>query len=124
MSKDIRRRMSDAHEERLAELFGGKQHAGSGNQWNRPMDGSHSRHQRKWAFAWDGKATLSKSVGVSLAMWEKAEEQALFNIPMLALRYYGNDRLTEVTADLVVLSADDFANIIDRLEELEQRCSD
>jgi hypothetical protein len=124
MSKDIRRRMSDAHEEHLAARFGGKQHAGSGNQWNRPMDGSHNRHERKWAFAWDGKATLAKSVGVTLAMWQKAKEQAGFRIPMLALRYYGDDRLSTVTADLVVLDADDFANIIDRLEELEQQCSD
>jgi hypothetical protein len=88
------------------------------------MDGSHNRYERKWAFAWDGKATLAKSVGVTLTMWEKAKEQAGFRIPMLALRYYENDRLSAVTADLVVLSADDFANIIDRLEELEQQCSD
>lgn len=124
MSKDIRRRMSEAHEAYLADLFGGKAHPGSGNQWNRPMDGSHSRFVRRWALAWDGKATLAASVGVSLAMWAKAKEQAGFLMPMLGLRFYANDRLTEVAEDLVVLSASDLSNILTRLEELESQCQD
>lgn len=106
------RDMSDAHEKYLVGLLGGRRTKGSGNQFQNPMDGRHNRYEDALAFAWDGKSTLGKSVSVTLEMWEKAVEQSLSERPMLALRWYHNERLTEAT-DLLVVSADDFAELLD-----------
>lgn len=116
--------MSDAHEEFLAELLGGRRARGSGNQFNDQMDG-RNRADVPFALAWDGKSTLGNSVGVSASMWDKAKEQAGGEIPMLALRWYGDTRLTP-TRDLVVLDAHDFAAILEtaRLSERLKECAD
>jgi hypothetical protein len=106
------RKLSDKHEEFLVALFGGRRTKGSGNQWHNPMDGRTSSRTKRYAFAWDGKATLSKSVGVSLEMWRKAVEQAGDERTMLPLRFYRNESL-EVGLDLVVMSAYDAAEVID-----------
>lgn len=108
----LNKRMGDTHEEFLVGLYGGRQTRGSGNQWHNPMDGRQSSRQVAYAFAWDGKSTLSKSVGVSLSMWDKAREQAHGERPMIALRWYSNERL-EVIRDLVVVDAHDFAEILE-----------
>jgi hypothetical protein len=104
--------MAEAHEGFLAALFGGRQARGSGNQWRNPMDGRTSRKHRRFAFAWDGKSTLARSVGVTRIMWDKAREQAGGERPMLALRFYDTASL-EVGLDLVVLNAHDFAEILE-----------
>lgn len=111
-------KMGDAHEQFLADLFGGRRSRGSGNQWRDPMDGrSGRRHEQSdFAFAWDGKSTLAKSVGVSLAMWDKAVDQADGERPMLGLRYYANERL-DVVRDLVVVSAYDLSEMLTSLRE-------
>lgn len=106
------RKMSDAHETYLAALLGGRMTKGSGNQWHNPMDGRHSGMHQYYAFAWDGKATFSKSASVSLSMWDKAREQAAPEMPLIPLRFYANERL-EVTLDLVVLKAETFADILE-----------
>lgn len=108
------RAMSDKHEEFLVDLFGGRRTRGSGNQASNPMDGRHSRMSEVCAFAWDGKSTLGKSVGVTREMWEKAEEQSHGERPMLALRFYDTDRL-DVGLDLVVISAQDMAELLERV---------
>ena len=105
------RKMSDAHEDWLVDLFGGRKTKGSGNQWHNQMDGRMPSREVTYAFAWDGKSTFGKSVGVSLDMWDKAVEQALPERPMLPLRWYSNERL-EVRLDLVVMNAYDAAEII------------
>jgi hypothetical protein len=104
--------MGDEHEGFLVSLFGGRQAPGSGNQWRNPMDGRTSRKHLRFAFAWDGKSTLSKSVGVTIAMWDKAREQAGGERPMLALRFYANESL-EVIRDLVVVDAHVFAELLE-----------
>jgi hypothetical protein len=109
--------MAELHESDLAEWFGGMKSRGSGNQSNSPMDGRQD-HLNGIAWAWDGKSTRSKSIGVSLEMWEKAREQAHAERPMLALRFYGDDRLRDVLADLVTLDADDFRELLDLLGKL------
>lgn len=106
------RKMSDAHEDWLVGVLGGRKTKGSGNQWHNPMDGRHSSMHQHYAFAWDGKATLAKSTSVSLAMWEKAREQASPEMPLLPLRFYANESL-EVALDLVVLKATTFADLLD-----------
>ena len=104
------RKMSDAHEVYLAALLQGRMTKGSGNQWHNPMDGRHSARSQYWAFAWDGKSTLSKTVSIGLEMWRKAREQASPEMPMLPLRFYSNESL-EVALDLVVVHAEHFADM-------------
>ncbi len=105
VSSDI----SQAHEEHLALVLGGRRTRGSGNQFANQMDGRHDHREKPWAFAWDGKASLGESIGVSRAMWRKAEDQAHGERPMLALRYYNTPR--SVDLDLVTLGLDDFAEM-------------
>lgn len=113
----LAKKMGDAHERFLVSLLGGRKTKASGSVWKDQMDGRHNRRDVPFAFAWDGKSTLGKSVGVSRAMWEKAREQAAGERPLLALRFYDAERL-DVGEDLVVLSAHDFAEL---LEEANHR---
>lgn len=112
MSGLTTRKMSDAHESWLIDLFGGRRTKNSGATWHNQMDGRTSSRTVTYAFAWDGKSTLGKSVGVSREMWTKAVEQALPERPMLPLRFYDNERL-DVGYDLVVMSAYDAAELIE-----------
>ena len=105
------RDMSDAHEAFLAEIFDGSVNPGSGSHWRNPIDGRQDRMAVEYSFAWDGKSTYGKSIGVDLAMWNKARMQAGGDRPMLALRWYENEKL-DVKRDLVVVSAHDFAEIL------------
>ncbi|THA72457.1 hypothetical protein E6R60_26355 [Streptomyces sp. A0642] len=112
--------MGDAHEKHVAEKLNMRQPRGSGNQWRDPMDGRHNRLDTEWAFANDGKSTLKKSIGVSLDMWNKAVEQAGGERPLLTLRFYKDQRLTGVHADLAALDLDDFAEMRDAALRWEQ----
>lgn len=114
--------MGDKHEEHLVEIFGGRQTPGSGNQANNPMDGRHSRYDLAVAFAWDGKSTRGKSISVTTAMIEKAREQAHGERPMLALRWYGDDRLRQYD-DWMLVTEDDLLELMERsarLSEIQQ----
>ena len=103
------RAMSDRHEDHLAEVLAGRKTRGSGNQFRDQMDGKQSYREQHYTFAWDGKATLGKSISVTREMWAKAQEQAHWATPILPLRFYANERLTQVDADLVVVDLDTFA---------------
>lgn len=108
--------MGDAHELFLASLFKGRQSRGSGNQWRDPIDGRNNRMTEQFAFAWDGKSTLAKSISVSRAMWEKAKEQAGGERPMLGLRFYETARpslANQGGLDLVVVSPFDLSEMRD-----------
>lgn len=107
--------MGDAHEDAIADLLGGRQSRGSGNQWQNPIDGRQSRRHRLYAFAWDCKSTLAKSMSVSLAMWDKAREQAGGERPMIPIRFYADEKL-RVTRDLIVVDANDFAEVLEAAE--------
>jgi hypothetical protein len=111
--------MSKKHEHDLAKWFGTRVSPGSGNKSNRPMDG-RTDHLDGTGLAWDGKATRGKSIGVSVAMWEKAKEQAHAELPMLALRFYGNDRLDQILADLAVVNVHDLIEILEKLDDARQ----
>ena len=51
-------------------------------------------------------STIGKSLSVTKAMWEKVCRQAKpYEIPIMPLRFYGDERLTRVDADLVVIEA-------------------
>lgn len=111
----LNKKMGDAHEERMAEALGGRRTRGSGNQAKDPMDGKHTPLNVRFAFAWDGKSTRGKSVGVSKEMWAKAVEQAQDRRPMLGLCFYEDDRLRDYT-DLIVVSMDDFEEVLQAAE--------
>lgn len=107
----LRNKMGEAHERFLVGLLGGRKTRASGATWKDQMDGRHGRKSETFAFAWDGKSTLANSIGVSRAMWSKAIEQAAGERPLLGLRFYDTERL-DVGEDLVVLSAHDFAEVL------------
>lgn len=113
----VNKKMGDAHEAYLADLFDGIANRGSGNQWRNPIDGRQSRVHQAYAFAWDGKSTLGKSISIPLEMWEKARLQAGGDRPMLGLRWYANEKL-EVKRDLVVISADDMAEVAEKANKM------
>ena len=112
-AKDIRRRMSDRHEEFVAKLFGTRKTPGSGNQWAKPADGRTDASQKGFAFAWDCKATQAASISISLEMWEKIKVQSHNERPMIPLRFYLNDRLDQFV-DLVVVDLNDVAEMLER----------
>src|ERR1035437_5853045 len=107
-----RHEMGDKHEEWLAEVLGGRKTPGSGNQFRNPMDGRHNRYVDTFAFAWDGKSTRSNSISVTRAMLNKAKEQADTERPMIALRFYDDDRLRSYE-DWILVKADDFLELLE-----------
>jgi hypothetical protein len=108
----LNKKMGDAHEAFLCSLFEGRQARGSGNQWRNPMDGRTSRKHLRFAFAWDGKSTLGKSLSIPLTMIAKAREQAGGERPMIGLRWYKNEGL-EVARDWVAVDAHDMAEVLE-----------
>lgn len=106
------KRMGDKHEEFLNDLLGGRRTRGSGNQWHNPMDGRTSRMTARYAFAWDGKSTMAKSVSVSREMWRKAVEQSGGERPMLGIRFYDTESL-DVGLDLALVNVHDLAELIE-----------
>ena len=120
MSKDIRRRMSALHEEYIARLFGGHQHPGSGNQARNQGDGHRSGHRFGIGWVWDCKATLGKSISISLSQIEKITEQAGTDKPLIPIRLYENDRLTHAV-DLVAMRPDDLLEILELLDLYRDR---
>jgi hypothetical protein len=113
----LAKKMGDAHENFLTEILGGRKTRASGSVWKDQMDGRHNRMDVPFAFAWDGKSTLAASVSVSRKMWEKAREQAAGERPLLGLRFYDTERL-DVGEDLVVMSAHDFAEMLEEANKL------
>ena len=115
--------MGDKHEEFLAEVLHGRQTRGSGNQWRDQMDGRNNRYEGMFSWAWDGKSTLAKSISITRDMWKKAKEQASGDRPLIALRFYDDERLVGFE-DLVVISMDDFRELIDLMAAVEAACED
>jgi hypothetical protein len=113
----LNKRMGDAHEAFLEALFEGKASRGSGNQWRNPMDGRTSRHNMRFAFAWDGKSTLRQSLSIPLSMIAKAREQAGGERPMIGLRWYKNEAL-EVDKDWVAVNAHDMAEVLEAANKM------
>jgi hypothetical protein len=105
-----RHKMGDVHETWLAKVFAGRKSRGSGSQWRDPMDGRRSRYKSKFAWAWDGKSTRANSLSVSREMLKKAVEQAGGERPMIAIRFYNDDRLTSFD-DWILVKADDFLEL-------------
>ena len=123
----LNKAMGDHHEGFLVDLFGGRQARGSGNQWRQPMDGRTSRKHLRFAFAWDGKSTLGKSLTIPLAMIRKAKEQAGGHRPMIALRFYDSEQALALKPieDWVAVKANDMAEILQEaniLAEVEAHC--
>ena len=113
------RKMSDAQEEHLVEVFGARRTRGSGNQPANPMDARQHRLDSVVAFAVDGKSTRGKSLSVTRDMLAKAEEQSHGERPMIALRFYDDDRLRRFT-DWSLIREDDLLELIERSERLSK----
>jgi hypothetical protein len=107
------RNLSDAHESFVADLLGMRLAKASGNQFNDQMDGRHD--DGPWRFAFDGKATRGKSIGVSREMWNKAVDQSHGAHPLLPLRFYHDDDRLVPELDLVVCDLHDLAAMLEEL---------
>ena len=112
----LNRRMSKKHEEYLAKVFAGRVTPGSGNQPVNPMDVRQSRYERAVAFAIEGKSTLGKSISVTRAMLDKAKRQAHGERPMIALRFYNDDRLKGFE-DWSLVRQDDLLELMEKAGE-------
>ena len=113
-SRRTTRQMSDAHEAFLAGLIDGRRTPGSGNQFANQLDVRNDGRRQEWPFALDGKSTFARSISVSLAAWNKVEDQAHLESPGLALRFYHDERL-RLSTDLIVISAFEFRNMLEEL---------
>lgn len=102
-------KMAARHEAHLAAFLGGRKTRGSGNQAFDQGDGKQPYREGEYTFCWDGKSTLGKSIGISREMWAKISEQSHWARPLIPLRFYADERLTKVDADLVVCDLGDFA---------------
>ena len=111
-----RHKMGERHEEWLAEFFGGRQTRGSGNQWRDQMDGRTNRYDTAFAWAWDGKSTMAASIKIDRPMLKKAVEQAGSERPMVAIRFYDDERLRGYE-DWMVVRGDDLLE----LQELAEK---
>jgi hypothetical protein len=103
--------MGERHEAYLARINGGSQHRASGAVWFEPADGSNG-HDDLLAFAWDGKATLGKSISVTRDMLAKIRDQALGRRPQIGLRFYGNPNLDDVDEDWVAVPGDNWEEVL------------
>lgn len=112
----LNRKMSDAHEAHLAEVYGGRLTPGSGNGFANPMDVRQSRYESAIAWAIDGKSTRGKSISITRDMLEKAVEQAGAERPLLALRFYDDDRLRSYE-DWALVREDDLLELIEKAGE-------
>ena len=111
MAARTTRKMSDRHEEDLAEVLDGARTRNSGAVWSDQGDGHQTSSEGHYRFTWDGKSTCGKSIGVTTEMWEKITEQSRGLEPAIPLRWYANDRLTEVALDLIAIDLDTFAQM-------------
>lgn len=109
----LNKKMSLKHERDIADALGLRVQPGSGNQWANQGDAAGDRTRQRFAFTFDCKATRGESIGVSASMWSKIEEQSGGERPALALRWYGDDRLSIIRHDLVVVSLDDFVEVLE-----------
>jgi Holliday junction resolvase len=115
----LTKRMGDAHEAHIAEVFGYRQTRGSGNQWRDQMDAKGHRMDEAVAFSIDGKSTRAKSIGVKREELDKAIEQAAGERPMMAYRFYDDDRLRRFE-DWYLLREDDLLELIERSRRLSE----
>lgn len=108
----LNRKMSDKHEKDLAEWFQGRMTPGSGNQFNNQTDVRQSRYEVEVAFAIDGKSTMAKSVSITRETLDKLVEQAHGERPLLAVRFYDNERLTSYE-DWSMIRTDDLLELLE-----------
>lgn len=108
----VTRKMSIRHEDDLVVLLGGERTRNSGAVWSDQGDGHQTGLEQYWRFGWDGKSTLGKSIGVTREMIAKLRIQCRGLEPMLPMRWYANERLTEVDEDWIAIEAETFAQIL------------
>jgi hypothetical protein len=105
-----RHAMANAHEDWLARALNGRRTKGSGNQWRDQLDGRLHRLRDDFAWAWDAKSTMGKSMSISKETLAKLVEQAGGERPMLPIRFYETERLRKFQ-DWLLVRADDFLEL-------------
>ena len=77
---------------------------------------STDRRMVEFAFAWDGKSTMAKSITIDRPMLRKATEQAGAERPMIGVRFYDDERLRGFE-DWVLVKAADMAEVVERAND-------
>lgn len=108
-------KMSQLHEEAVAEAIGGRRTRGSGSQWRDQTDAVGSTMDQEFAYASECKSTLGQSIAVSRAMLHKLREQAGGKRPALPLRFYANERL-DVAEDWIAITLKEFQGLREAAE--------
>jgi hypothetical protein len=111
----LNKSMGDKHEDYLHKLLGGRKTKGSGNQWQNPADGRHSRYEEQYAFAWDGKSTFAKSLSITRSMLDKIKEQASPEEPLIGVRFYdpeAGERALKPSEDWILVPLTTFAQML------------
>lgn len=103
--------MGARHVEHAAGVLGAVPSAASGSKWQNPADG-RSPHDGPYPIAIEGKSTRGKSLAITLDMIAKLREQSLGENPVLPLRWYGTDDLTEVTEDWAAVPLDFLGEVL------------
>lgn len=111
--------MARRHEEHAAGVVGGTRNRGSGNQWQAQTDGGNAPDDR-FGFRLECKATKGASLTITLAMIAKIKEQAQGHRWAIPLRWYANERLTSVAAELWAIEEADFSELLDAARELAE----
>lgn len=119
MTRTLNQRMADSHEQDIAEWIGGRQQKASGSQWHAQGDAKNGEHLTPFPITADGKSTLGKSIAISRDMWKKIVEQTFGQDPALFLRFYQDESLRTVDADLAVVDARFFRDLLEKARLFE-----
>lgn len=112
MVRTLNQKMGDAHEAEITEWIEGALQKASGSQWHRQGDAKNGEYLVPYPITADGKSTLKETIGVGRKMWKKIVEQTFGQNPALFLRFYADEGLRKVDADLAVISAGFFVEIL------------
>jgi hypothetical protein len=110
--RTLNQKMGDAHEADIAEWIEGALQKASGSQWHRQGDAKNGEFMVPYPITADGKSTLGDSIGISRKMWGKLVGQTFNQNPAIFLRFYADEGLRKVEADLAVIRAGFFTEIL------------
>lgn len=117
MGRTLNQQMGDAHEADIQEWLKGRLQKGSGNQWHNQGDVKNGEFLTAYPVTADGKSTLGNSISISRTMWQKIVEQTFNQTPAIFLRFYKDERLRNVEADLAVVPAQFFSEVLEDARE-------
>lgn len=122
--------LSNRHEEEFAQVIpGGDRTIASGAKYDKhDVKTEKTEENAYWRFRYELKYTQSKSYRFILEDWQAIQQyvalQGADERPAWAMRFYGPTKAraseTQVLADLVVVSLEDWVELLEELERLRR----